>query len=224
MSTRHPNEPAYLFWVGKASERIAADALGKFVAAGPPSYRVHQLRAEYYLAGGDEEKAIAEYRKSLEQRPGAVQIHSALGSIYDKRGDLENAAAEFKAELSADPYSVLAMQRLGRIYTRLRDTAAAKQHLLAASKIDPRSAETQKLLGKVYFQESAFDQAAGCFRLALELSGGADDTLYFDLSRCLRKLGRTEEANASLAAFKQSRAKNQAKLVRRSTVDPEAEP
>jgi len=216
LTAKEPDNPEYSYYLGNCTEKLALSTLDEFVRKAPDSYRTYQLRAEYYAARSDAEKAVAAYEKALALKPKAIEIHLALGKIYQSDGHYDRAIAEYEAELKTDSYSVPALERIGEIYYKLDRADRAKKYLLQAISINPNSPQAHLWLGKVNVQEGSYVAAVQHFRAALK--GGAKDpeAIYFQLSRTLRQLGRIEEADHYLVLFGQSKAEKSRKEQRRS--------
>ncbi len=200
----NPDNAEYLYFVGRCAEKLAVDVLQQFLRIAPDSYRAHQLKAEYHIARNDPEEAIAEYRQALSLKSNAIQIHLAVGAIYENQRDYKKALVEYHNELKSDPFSALAMERIGTIYVQMHQASEAKKYLLQAARISPNSAETHKALGKVYFQDGLYAEAVKHFELALQKAATKDPSVYFQLSKALRKTGNVEAADQNLIIFKRA--------------------
>jgi tetratricopeptide (TPR) repeat protein len=207
-----PDNAEYLYFVGRCAEKLALEILQQFLRIAPDSYRAHQLKAEYRLAQNNHGEAIAEYRRALSLKSNAIQIHLALGAIYENQGDYETALAEYHDELKADPFSALAMERVGTIYVRLHQASEAKKYLLQAVRISPNSAETHKALGKAYLQDGLYAEAVRHFELALQKAATTDPSVYFQLSKALRRTGKVEAAEQNSIIFRRALAERLQRL------------
>ena len=190
------------YYVQLCTEQLAFRTLESFAAAQPNSYRTHQLRAEYYAAREESEKAINEYRKALDLHPGASLIHLAIGELHMSGRDYDRAIAAFEAELKNDPYSVAALTRAGEVYATKEQPDKAEKLLLKAVRINPNSVAVQKALGKVYYTRGEYSKAVKHLQSALESGAGEDETVYYQLGRAFLKLGDREQAQKNLGILK----------------------
>jgi tetratricopeptide (TPR) repeat protein len=206
LAIKAPHNPEYSYYLGQCAEKLAMSTLQEFVKTSPDSYRTYQLQGEYWVAQRNFPKAVAAYKKALELSPGASQIHLALGWIYLNQDHRDDAISELKTELKSDPYSVPALVGMGEVYYKEGQPDRAKSYLLQAISINPNSPQAQMWLGKVSVDEGSFSE--GVEHLQAALKNGVYDrgAVYFQLSRALKQLGRTEEANHYLALYKDSKA------------------
>ncbi len=77
------------------------------------------------LAGlGQEDAAIEQWRKTIEQNPAALDAYERLGETYYKRGDVRAAAPYFDVLARRAP-NVFTVSRMAEVYTRLKDRERA---------------------------------------------------------------------------------------------------
>ena len=202
LHTRQPENVEFAFYLQSAAEKLAIEALKSFASLEPESYRTRQLRAEYYAAREENERAIEEYTQALALAPGASQLHLAIGSLYLKQRKYEEALAAFEKELRNDRYSVTALTRAGEVYFVTGATDEAEKVLTQAIAINPASASTNKTLGRVYFKKGEYAKSVEHLQTALRLGVREDENLYYHLGRAFRMLGNREEAEKNLAIVK----------------------
>jgi len=68
------------------AKALALTSLDAFLTRAPGAYQVHELQAEYYLALGNEERALAKYHEALVAKPDTIRIHQNVGNIFMKLG------------------------------------------------------------------------------------------------------------------------------------------
>jgi tetratricopeptide (TPR) repeat protein len=185
-----------------AASGQALDALDRFAARAPDSWRADQLRAEYHLSRGEDQSALEAYQRALAKNPDAVQIHLSLGNLHATRREWDQAIAEYQAELKTDPYSAKALERIGQVHADLHRPEQARDFLERALALDPRLPEAHKALGKILLQQSKPAAAVTHLRLALTLGAENDPTVHFQLSKALRQMGQIAEAQKSEAVLK----------------------
>ena len=202
LHTRQPGNVEFAFYLQSAAEKLAIESLKLFASLEPESYRTRQLRAEYYAAREENERAIEEYTQALALAPGASQLHLAIGLLYLKQRKYEEALAAFEKELRNDRYSVTALNRAGEVYLITGATDQAEKVLTQAIAINPASASTSKTLGRVYLKKGDYAKAVEHLQSALRLGLRNDENVYYHLGRAFRMLGNREEAEKSLAIVK----------------------
>jgi tetratricopeptide (TPR) repeat protein len=211
LAANEPKNPEYSYYLGECAEKLALSTLEEFVRTAPDSYRTYQLQGEYWEERRNFPEAVTAYEKALALKPDASQIHLALGWIYLNEDRRDDAITQLKAELRTDPYSVPALVGMGEVYYKEGQPDRAKTYLLQAISINPNSPQAQMWLGKASADEGLFEEAVEHFQAALKNDVYDRGTVYFQLSRALKQLGRTEEANRYLALYRQSKAEENRK-------------
>jgi Tfp pilus assembly protein PilF len=201
----------YRYWFAKCSEALALKYLDAFLAQSPGSYRVHQLKAEYFLAVNDEEQAIREYGQAISMKPDAVQLHADLGNLFMVHHEYRRAIVEYQAELRANPYSLQALERIGQAYVELHETGNAINYLDRATAIDPHAFEALRALGQVSYQRAAYQEAAARFHAAWAAKPEGDSTVAYQLVQTYRKLGDKAEMQRWSAELQRQLARDLAK-------------
>ena len=104
-----------LIKLGKALSRSlryleAIEAYSKALALNPDSLEALRLRAGRYLSTLQTERAIQDFRRTLEKGGDALDCRYRMGLAYYFQGDYENAMEEFASVLSlADPEMAIAL-------------------------------------------------------------------------------------------------------------------
>src|SRR5439155_10493018 len=111
--------------------------------------------------------------------PAAYLLYQEVRSAAGERG-------EFEAELG-----------LARIWDKWADYSLALQHANAASVINPGSAEAYATLGKIHLHRRALDEAAGAFKLALQIAPETPATLA-NLGYAYMLAGKLQEARSTI--------------------------
>lgn len=79
----------------------------------PDSARVHQALAESYVASGQKQQAMEEYREALRKNPKLPGVHMALGDLHGNAAEYESAEKEFRAEQELNPQHPGLLYRYG---------------------------------------------------------------------------------------------------------------
>src|SRR5262249_55210631 len=107
---------------------LALYRAGRFAEAAASFERVTQLQPDNasgfqrlgttYYAAGDNEKALANYRRSLELAP-TWKTYTNVGVLFHNQGKFEDAAKAYIEALKLDPTSQISHANLGDVYERL---------------------------------------------------------------------------------------------------------
>ena len=111
----------------------------------------HLQQGFNYSEKGEYEKAIVEYKKSLEIDPNSSATHYNLGITYRRLGQFENAIDSYKKALQIDPRDEDAWVGLGNAYSSLRKYQDALSCYLKALEICPDDALAYYNLGLCYY-------------------------------------------------------------------------
>ncbi|HHL39037.1 MAG TPA: tetratricopeptide repeat protein [Deltaproteobacteria bacterium] len=98
---------------------------------------MHAAIGDVYSDLGHYEKAVDEYRKALELRPGFVDIKTNLAAAYRSLKDYSRAVRELEEALDMVPGYVSAMVQLGLTFYCMGLHDRAKQMWVEALKINP---------------------------------------------------------------------------------------
>ena len=171
----------------------AAEAFTRAVAADPGDYSAHFNLALAYSLLQQDDRGIAEYRKTLELQPGLYQAELNLGILLlrqKKAADaitlLEDAVKQKPAEYRPHFYLAEAERETG-------DIAQARANYEAALNANAKSAGAQLGLGRVLAQQGKLPEAAPHFRQAAEVDANYRDALL-ELAGLYEKAGQRADA------------------------------
>ncbi|MCX8037501.1 MAG: tetratricopeptide repeat protein [Candidatus Sumerlaeia bacterium] len=131
-----------------------------------------------FLAAGDADNAIRQYRKAVEINPRNVRAHQRLGYIlYNLKGQHAAGIAETSTALQLDPSDARAHFDLGMAYFHQRKLDPAIAHLGEALRLAPGGIDRQYdpvmmryQMGIAWLQKRNFAQSAVWLREALTLA------------------------------------------------------
>ena len=150
--------------------RVALEQFTKAVEADPKDYAARFHLALAYSLLGNNDEAVAEYRKTLELKPGLYEAEVNLGMLLigqkqprEAIGLLESAAAQKPQEFRPNIFLADALLAAG-------ESAKAEQQYLAAGKLNSKSAEVELGLGRSRARQARMEEAKANFRKAAELN------------------------------------------------------
>jgi tetratricopeptide (TPR) repeat protein len=177
----------------------AAEAFRKAVAADPADYSAHfNLALAYGLLARDDD-GIAEYRKTLELKPGLFEAELNCGMLLLRHKDagaealLEAAAAQKPDQFRPRYYLAEAEAQAGAL-----DRAEASYR--RAIELDPKSAAAESGLGQVLAREGKLADAAPHYRQAAALDPKYR-SLLLELAGAYEKAHQPAEAAAVYRDF-----------------------
>lgn len=205
-----PENTDELYWLVKAYSRVSSAMLSRLAAFGPESYRMHQIRGEYFDLKNDPDQAIKEYEKAVQLRPDLSSLHYVLGSAYWKRSHLDEAAAEFRRAIGLDSQHFMAHYKLGMVLLEQNKPADALKEFRAALNGQPGLVNGYLGLGKSLYQQGEYEAAVPILQRYAGLAP-EDPTPHYLLQQIFRRLNNPAAAEEQLALFKRKEAETKAK-------------
>ena len=91
------------------------------------------------------EKAVSDFKETLDADPTMKEAYSNLGFCYRKLGKLDKSLKAYKRALNLDPDFAQALEYLGETYLALHDMENANLNLLKLTKLKSVYADTLSL-------------------------------------------------------------------------------
>lgn len=153
-----------------AKAKVALDDLTKAVASQPDNVVIRYDLGRAYLAAGNMDKAINEFRQAVDRRPNYAPAQLALAKLYYLKREYANSIAAADRVLAAtqarpspDAILVKALAQAGA-----GQVDNAQTLLEQAVKVYPNIADLQFELGRIYLSKRQMPQAEAAFRKAVE--------------------------------------------------------
>jgi serine/threonine-protein kinase len=144
------------------------------------------------------------YRRAVALDPGYAQAHDNLGLALAAQGRLPEAALAHRTAVRLDPASAAAHHHLGLALSQLGRVKEAVVAHRNAARLRPNSARFHYNLALVLERAGRVAEAAEADARALRADGDrlsqGEAAVHKHLGRCLRALGRTDEAVESYRA------------------------
>jgi len=145
----------------------------------PKSPRVHEMLGKMYQAGGDRDKAAAEYREAARLAPEWAVFYSALGDLLYDQEQFAEAADAYQAVVRLDPQAAVSAElhlKLARTLAKHKDAAGAIEEYKVAIGLLEGSAELRNELALLYnelanfyLDQEKFAEAAAASQAAIAL-------------------------------------------------------
>jgi tetratricopeptide (TPR) repeat protein len=179
----------------------AAAAFQKATASDPRDYFAHfNLAMSYTLLHRDPE-AVAEYRKTLEIKPGLYEAELNGGIVLMRQNNpvdagplLEDAARQKPGEFRPRYYFAESLLQTG-------DYARAEENYRQAIALDPKSAPAQLGMAQVLVQQGQLPDAARYFREAARIDPTHYRSYLLELAQLYEKAGQNADAVAIYREF-----------------------
>ena len=188
------------------AEPERAEAAGKrILQLAPDSYEAWQWQADSFEKQERLEEAVRAYRNAIGKAPAQAGVNFGLSRVYVKLADYEAARQCLRRELVLNPFSGQASLLLGTLELLDGGFDDAIAHLKQAASTPATAADAWLNLGRAYFRRGNAAEACEALRLAVDLR--PDSAIaHYQLSLAWRRLGKTAEAEASMAEFQRLRA------------------
>jgi tetratricopeptide (TPR) repeat protein len=148
-------------------------------------------------ASGDDDAAIAAYRKALEILPDDPRVLANAGITYSDAGDAVTAERYLRRSLAADPLQPVTLVNLGNVLDATGDADGAVAMYRKALELNPREPLAYFGLGKVAFQRKNAARASEMFGKTIELDASLVPA-YFNLARAHYMQGDIAAARIAL--------------------------
>jgi tetratricopeptide (TPR) repeat protein len=145
---------------------IPADGLEKIDLPAAEFFRIFDHAAEL-AAKGQDEAAIAEWKKALEINPDDPMANNNLGTHLLKRGQLDEAIPYFEKAANLKPDYADAQNNLGIALLQKGRAGEAIEHLEKAEEINPRNTQTYYNLGAAFYMQGEVTKALAEWRAGL---------------------------------------------------------
>jgi Tfp pilus assembly protein PilF len=157
--------------------QAAADSFTKAIAADPRDYYAHFNLAMAYSYLHQDAEGLAEYRKTLEIKPGLYEAELNGGILLLRQQNPADALPLFEDAANQKPreYSPRFYLAEAQLQTGLADKAA--ENYRQAAEADPQSAAAELGWGRALALEGKLDEAAPHFRQAIQRDPRYRDSL-----------------------------------------------
>ncbi|MCC3528786.1 MAG: tetratricopeptide repeat protein [Microcoleus sp. PH2017_22_RUC_O_B] len=150
--------------------------------------------AEFYLAQGKLEDAIAVCEQVLKIQPKFAPILKIMGNICQAKGQLDEAKSWYVKALEIQPDLAPALANLGTVYAQQKLWQEAIASYQRAIAIQPNFAGVYRNLARVFSQIDKPDEATECWYTAVVLEPQITAEEYFNLGNTLLEQGKQERA------------------------------
>jgi tetratricopeptide (TPR) repeat protein len=178
----------------------AIEALLKAVAADPNDYAKHFHLALAYSLDAKDQQAIAEYRKTLELKPGLPQALMNLAILLLRNNDSRAAVPLLRELRQSKPKDARVLAYLGDALLAQNQLGEAAEAYASALESEPKSASAELGLARVYARQGRLDDCAAHFRNAAALDPSYKGALL-ELGELYERAGRNKEAIEIYRAF-----------------------
>lgn len=203
-----PHDPEVLYMTTHFYSELASRASQELATTAPNSPQAEQLEAEAFESHGDWDRAVAEYRKILEQNPGRHGIHYQVGRVFLSKTppDGESAKKEFEEELRVDPNNASAEFMLGETARQAGQWDEAIARFTKAANLDVGFDEAYLALGMSLNSAGKFTEAVAPLQTYVKRQAG-DPAGHYQLATSYARTGHKPEADKEMGLQREAAAK-----------------
>ena len=208
-----PKNVDELYWLVKGYSRISSAMLSRLEGLGEESYRMHQVRGEYFDLDNNPGLAIKEYEKAVQLRPDLSSLHYVLGNAYWRQSRPDAAVSEFRRAIELDPRHFMAHSQLGMVLLEQNSPADALKEFRAALNEQPGLVNAYLGIGKALYQQKEYAAAVPVLQRYVGLAP-ADPTPHYILYQIFHRLNNPAAAEEQIALFREKEAAAKGKNLR----------
>ncbi|MBL7197319.1 MAG: tetratricopeptide repeat protein [Candidatus Omnitrophica bacterium] len=135
----------------------------------PSSPNTHNNLGDVYSRHGEWEKAVYEFKKAIEIKPGYADAYHNLAHTYYLLGKLTEAIESYQNAIHFNPNLWQSYQNLAGIYFELKNINLAMEYLKKAIEVNPANSQLRTNLGIAYLMLDRKLEAREEFEKSLQL-------------------------------------------------------
>ncbi|HVL66392.1 MAG TPA: tetratricopeptide repeat protein [Vicinamibacterales bacterium] len=178
----------------------SADAertLRDVITADASQLEAYDLLGRLYIAQGQADRAIGEFRTLAERSRTPAGALTMIGLIHEAKGDRETARTQYEQVLALEPRAGVAANNLAWMYAESgRAEEAVKLATIAREELRGRP-EAEDTLGWAYYHSGSYTRAIAAFERAIERAPN-NPVYHYHLGLALAKAGSDAKARQSL--------------------------
>jgi len=135
----------------------------------PSSPQNHNNLGDLYGRRGEFEKAVEEFQRAIELKPGYADAYHNLGNTYQQMGKVDEAIESFEKAIEASPNLWQSYQNLAAIYFEQENYTKAKNYLEKATNVNPKNDNLFLNLGIINLKLGEKEKAKQALEQALKI-------------------------------------------------------
>jgi tetratricopeptide (TPR) repeat protein len=189
-------------------EKCAVQIFNEMEKSFGDTAEIHMAFGRAYGDSDFQPRAVAEFRRALEENPHLPGAHYLLAAILLATGGdeshVEDAEAELKKELVISPRDSMTYAALGKIALTRNNYPEAETYLKKAILLGPQSPDAYLYLGQMYFATNRSAEAETALRQCIRLTTDVSQNRYqvqkahFFLGRILMQKGQQDAAHEEM--------------------------
>ncbi|HEX5284225.1 MAG TPA: tetratricopeptide repeat protein [Bryocella sp.] len=189
-------------------EKCAVQIFGEMERSFGDTAEIHLAFGRAYGDSDFQPRAIAEFRRAIEENPRLPGAHYLLAAVLlatgNEKDPLQSAEAELNKELVNSPRDAMTYAALGRINVTRANYSEAERYLKKAISLDAQSPDAYLYMGQMYFDTNRMDDSEAALRKSIALTTDVSRNRYqvqkahYLLGRILMKKGQQDAAHTEM--------------------------
>jgi len=159
----------------------------------PDAAPLHSMLALEFQSQGRFDKAVEEYRKTLQLWPESIVAYNNLGIVLKSQNKLDEAISSFRQAVKIKPDYAEAHNNLGNALLSQNKLDEAVDHFRQAINKNRDFTEAYNNLGNALFSQGRYNEAVEYYRKALEVNPHFAKA-HYNLGNVFASLGRFDDA------------------------------
>jgi len=199
-----PDNPEVLYAAYRTYADLSGESMLALSLAAPDSAQMHQIMAHEESRQGNNNGAVAQYRKAIAIDPHLPGAHFELAELLHASQDSavkKEAEQEYRAALAENPQDEKSILRLAEIDAQKGNAQQSLAEYTKAVELQPSDADAMLGLAKILTDTDQTDKALPLLEQAVQLEP-TNATAHYRLGTLYRKIGRSEDAKKELELYK----------------------
>jgi Tfp pilus assembly protein PilF len=199
-----PDDPEVLYAAYRTYSDLAGESMLALSLAAPDSAQMHQVMAHEESRQGNNNGAVAEFRKAIAIDPHLPGIHFELAELLHSSEDeavKKEAEKEYRSALAENPQDAKSILRLADIDAQKGASQQALEEYRKAVALQPGDADAKLGLAKILTEMNQSDEALPLLEDAVRLDA-TNATAHYRLGTLYRRIGRSEDSKREIELYK----------------------
>jgi tetratricopeptide (TPR) repeat protein len=188
-------------WKNKGYAEASKEEILAKAASSPDDFALNLRAGAIYFAAGDQDKAVAHLKRSIELFPfqsGDGNAYELLAQIYEKRGDKAATAEALESLVKVDENDYDALNKLAQLKREVGDKDRALEFMKMSFYVNPAGHAAHTIAGDLLIERNETDAAIREFQIALAANPPNVAEAQYNLARAFHAAGKNKEARRAI--------------------------
>jgi len=170
-------------------------------ASSPDDFALNLRAGAFYFADGNQDKAIAHLKRSIELFPyqsSHGKAYEMLAQIYEKRGDKTALTETLEALIKVDENGYEALKKLAQLKSESGDKGRALELMKMSFYVNPFEHAAHTMAGNLYLDRKEAEPAIREFQIGLAAAPPNVAEAQYNLARAYHAAGKSKEARRAV--------------------------